>query len=88
MKIGLEEMKVTKSPHGDPSGIKTRRTSERRPGHHCKEPWVDPSHAKGKVVQKVDSKIKIGPFKLKPGDVKDADLELFSYIFRSKDSSR
>ncbi|CAL8091593.1 unnamed protein product [Prunus armeniaca] len=83
LKIGVEKRKFTKSARGDHSGIKTRRTAERRPGVHCREPWVDPSNAKGKAVQKMASKIKIGPFKLKHGDLQDSDFELFSYIFRS-----
>ncbi|CAL8149313.1 unnamed protein product [Prunus armeniaca] len=49
LKIGVEKRKFTKSARGDHSGIKTRRTAERRPGLHCREPWVDPSNAKGKA---------------------------------------
>ncbi|CAL8174363.1 unnamed protein product [Prunus armeniaca] len=88
LKIGMKKGKFTKSPRDDQSGIKTHRTAERCPELHCKKPWVDPSNAKGKAVQKTTSKIKIGPFKLKPGDFEDSDLELFSYIFRSSDLSR
>ncbi|BFG37871.1 hypothetical protein CerSpe_241450 [Prunus speciosa] len=67
LKIGVEKRKFTKYAHGDRGGIKTCRTTERRPGHYCREPWIDPSNAKGKAVQKTASKFKIGPFKLKPG---------------------
>ncbi|BBN69282.1 Aminotransferase-like, plant mobile domain family protein [Prunus dulcis] len=70
---GKEEF--TKLARGDQSRIQTRRTAKRRPGLHCREPWVDPSNAKGKVVQKTASKIKIGPFKLKPEDLQDFDFE-------------
>ncbi|BBH02167.1 Aminotransferase-like, plant mobile domain family protein [Prunus dulcis] len=65
----------TKLARGDQSRIQTRRTAERRPGLHCREPWVDPSNAKGKAVQKTASKIKIGPFKLKPEDLQDSDFD-------------
>ncbi|BFG42026.1 hypothetical protein CerSpe_283000 [Prunus speciosa] len=37
LKIGVEKRKFTKSAHGDRSGIKTRRTAERRPGLHCRQ---------------------------------------------------
>ena len=84
----MEKRKFTKLARGDQSRIQTRRTAERRPGLHCREPWVDPSNAKGKAVQKTASKIKIGPFKLKPEDLQDSDFELFSYIFRSNNFSR
>ncbi|BBH02430.1 Aminotransferase-like, plant mobile domain family protein [Prunus dulcis] len=87
LKIGVEKRKFTKLARGDQSRIQTRRTAERRPGLHCREPWVDPSNAKGKAVQKTASKIKIGPFKLKPEDLQDSDFELFSYIFRSNNFS-
>ncbi|CAL8175659.1 unnamed protein product [Prunus armeniaca] len=50
LKIGVEKKKFTKLAHGDHSGIQTRRTAERRPGLHCREPWVDPSSAKGKAM--------------------------------------
>ncbi|CAL8175660.1 unnamed protein product [Prunus armeniaca] len=50
LKIGVEKKKFTKLAHGDHSGIQTRRTAERRPGLHCREPWVDPSSAKGKAI--------------------------------------
>ncbi|BBG93640.1 hypothetical protein Prudu_001716 [Prunus dulcis] len=75
LKIGVEKRKFTKLARGDQSRIQTRRTAERRPGLHCREPWVDPSNAKGKAVQKTASKIKIGPFKLKPEDLQDSDFE-------------
>ncbi|BBH02562.1 hypothetical protein Prudu_013173 [Prunus dulcis] len=71
LKIGVEKRKFTKLARGDQSRIQTRRTAERRPGLHCREPWVDPSNAKGKAVQKTASKIKIGPFKLKPEDLQN-----------------
>ncbi|XP_034219169.1 uncharacterized protein LOC117630574 [Prunus dulcis] len=87
LKIGVEKRKFTKPARGDETRIKTRRTGERRPGVLCREPWVDPSTAKGKVVHSTTSKMKIGPFKLKPGDLEDSDLELFSYIFRSNNLS-
>ncbi|BBH09748.1 UB-like protease 1A [Prunus dulcis] len=87
LKFGVEKRKFTKLARGDQSRIQTRRTAERRPGLHCREPWVDPSNAKGKAVQKTASKIKIGPFKLKPEDLQDSDFELFSYIFRSNNFS-
>ncbi|XP_020420402.1 uncharacterized protein LOC18775894 [Prunus persica] len=87
LKIGVEKRKFTKPARGDETRIKTRRTAERRPGVLCREPWVDPSTAKGKVVHSTTSKMKIGPFKLKPGDLEDSDLELFSYIFRSNNLS-
>ncbi|KAI5344089.1 hypothetical protein L3X38_011966 [Prunus dulcis] len=87
LKIGVEKRKFTKLARGDQSRIQTRRTAERRPGLHRREPWVDPSNAKGKAVQKTASKIKIGPFKLKPEDLQDSDFELFSYIFRSNNFS-
>ncbi|CAL2276805.1 unnamed protein product [Prunus armeniaca] len=83
----MEKGKFTKSTCDDQSGIKTLCTAERRPGLHCRKPWVDPSNAKGKALQKTASKIKIGPFKLKPVDFEDSHLELFSYIFRSNDLS-
>ncbi|BBG99226.1 hypothetical protein Prudu_008841 [Prunus dulcis] len=75
LKIGVEKREFTKLARGDQSRIQTRRTAKRRPGLHCREPWVDPSNAKGKVVQKTASKIKIGPFKLKPEDLQDFDFE-------------
>ncbi|ONH94452.1 hypothetical protein PRUPE_7G017400, partial [Prunus persica] len=87
LKFGVEKRKFTKLARGDQSRTQTRRTAERRPGLHCREPWVDPSNAKGKAVQKTASKIKIGPFKLKPEDLQDSDFELFSYIFRSNNFS-
>ncbi|KAI5338684.1 hypothetical protein L3X38_017956 [Prunus dulcis] len=87
LKFGVEKRKFTTLARGDQSRIQTRRTAERRPGLHCREPWVDPSNAKGKAVQKTASKIKIGPFKLKPEDLQDSDFELFSYIFRSNNFS-
>ncbi|KAI5337647.1 hypothetical protein L3X38_016918 [Prunus dulcis] len=88
LKIGVEKREFTKLARGDQSRIQTRRTAKRSPGLHCREPWVDPSNAKGKVVKKTASKIKIGPFKLKPEDLQDFDFELFSYIFRSNNFSR
>ncbi|KAI5324057.1 hypothetical protein L3X38_033130 [Prunus dulcis] len=87
LKIGVEKRKFAKLAGGDQSGIKTRRTAKRRPGLHCREPWVDSSNEKEKAVQKTASKIKIGPFKLKPRDLEDSDFELFSYIFRSNNLS-
>ena len=79
---------MTESLHGDLPGRQTPRTYERHPGHHCKEPCVDPSHGKGKVVQKLEPKMNIGPFKIKSSDLNDSNLELFSYIFRSNNSRR
>ncbi|BBN67872.1 UB-like protease 1A, partial [Prunus dulcis] len=55
LKIGMEKRKFTKPARGDETRIKTRRTAERRPGVLCREPWVDPSTAKGKVVHSTTS---------------------------------
>ncbi|KAL6270591.1 hypothetical protein ACE6H2_027502 [Prunus campanulata] len=37
LKIGVEKRKFTKSAHGNQSGIKTRRTADRRPRLHCRQ---------------------------------------------------
>jgi len=93
----VEKRNVRKVATPDTTRMQTRRTTERHPSKYQKSPWEPLAYKKGKVnksfgkqvrIGNTQSKIKIGHFKLKVGDLDDADMDLFSYLFNENDESR